>query len=296
MKINYQTIMRNLIKYFALFIFCIFASNTLAQSEFSIGAGGGSTHFYGSISSDKNIGYQMQVDGRYKFNSTFSTGLSFQYATLKSSRLTDAGSVGSYFDTNTKNVNVHLQMNVLSLLPEPRTLTKLRVALDVGPGLMFYDDIAFVRNSNGDFEYDLTHKGEGGNGTAYKMHFGGEVGYELTDKLEVFGSILGNYIFSSDVDGYSVYNNGNSNSSNDFYYTTTVGLKYDVWSGDHQSKVGTRTKKVDTGVKKVKKANISNKKGKLKTRISNWKARKNTRNTVKNNRQKDIRTKGNYVR
>lgn len=207
-----------------------------SMSEFAMGFGGGSTHFYGSIPPDNNIGRLVQLDARYKFNEIFSTSLSFQYATLKASRLDETGNTTGYFDTKSKNVDIHLQTNILPFIKKTRKPEKLRIALDLGPGLMFYNEMAYILDSNGKLVSDLVHKDSHGTGTAYKVHFGGEVGYKVTDKLEIFGSILGNYIFTSEVDGYEHYNNGTAEAANDFYYTTTFGLRYDLRSSTPKKK------------------------------------------------------------
>lgn len=284
--------MRNFIKTFAVFTCWVFASNTIAQSEaqsdFSMGLGGGSTHFYGSIPLNNNIGRLVQLDGRYKFNETFSTSLSFQYATLKASRLGDTGNTSGYFDSKTKNADIHFQIDVLSFGEETQTPRKLRIALDMGPGLMFYDEMAYIKNSNGELVPDYVHKDSHGTGTAYKVHLGGEIGYKVTDKLEIFGSILGNYIFSSEVDGYTHYNNKTSEATNDFYYTTTFGLRYDLWSNTPKNKRVTQPRTHNNDRWKGRKTVEQNKSKEVKNKNKRWEGRQNTEETI--NKEKSSKT------
>lgn len=220
--------MKNLTLAILIFLCCTLAQDTLAQNNISIGLGAGTTHFYGSYESGNNMSYLGYVEARYKLNETFSTSISYTHAKLVAYDFNETENTLKYFNTKTNNIDLHLQFNIMSFAQETTTPRKLRVILDMGPGIMLFSDRSYMLSSDNDVIDDEIHTDDKGDNIGYKIHFGGEVGFDATDRIEIFGSLLGNYCFSSDVDGYSYYNNKTIEAANDFYYTTTVGLRYKI--------------------------------------------------------------------
>lgn len=218
--------MKNLTKTILIGLCCILSSNSIAQNNLSIGLGAGTTHFYGSYEDEYNISHLAYVEARYKFNNAFSTNISYTRAKLVACDLNADENTVKYFNTKTDNIDLHLQLNLMSFVQETATPRKLRVVLDMGPGVMLFSDRSYLLTNNNSVIEDELHNDNDYENSAYKIHFGGELGFDATERIEIFASILGNYCFTSDIDGYNIYNNQTTEAANDFFYTTTVGLRF----------------------------------------------------------------------
>lgn len=224
-----------------------------AQSNFSMSMGMGTTHYLGSIAQSENMSINSNIGGYYKFNNIFSTGLLYNHIYLKATRLDSNDTPTNYFNTTSNNLSLHLQFNIMELFSAPeqsyignygaenrnnkKFSKRLRIALDFGPGIMFYNTQSYLRQ-NGEMIPDTIHNNKGGNytGMAIIFHLGGEVGYEVYDNIELFANFYGNVALSSEIDGYNYANKSNQPNNtlaNDYYYTTTIGLRYAISSKRH---------------------------------------------------------------
>lgn len=206
------------------------ASLIYSQKGLYLGGGGGTTFYYGSITQRENMGYVGGVNAIYQFSSQIGVGLSYNYNTLQASR-TAYGSEYS-FEGTLSAVDLHLYADLIGIIRNSQNYSPVKAKIDLGAGYISYDATAYLNGNVDDVHFDNAPSV----GNNYKVHFGGELDYNITDNITAYASLLGNYCLTSDVDAYSYYTkNGiaKSPTKNDFYYTTTVGARYYFASTGH---------------------------------------------------------------
>ncbi len=214
--------MRKLIIIISLFTL-IPLSQISAQKGFYVGAGGGLTFYYGSISQKENLGYTGGINGMYQFNNQVGVGLSYNYNTLQASRTLNTTEY--HFDGTLSSIDFHIYADLIGIIRNSSDYSPVKAKIDLGAGLISYDATAYLNGIEDKVHFDAPPS----QGSSYKLHFGGELDYNITSNISAYISLLGNYCMTSDVDAYAYYTkNGiaRSPTKNDFYYTTMIGARY----------------------------------------------------------------------
>lgn len=198
-------------------------SLSFAQRGLYVGAGGGTTFYYGSITGRDIMGFSGGANASYQFNDQIGVGLAYNANTLQASR--DAYGSEYHFEGTLNAVEFHLYTDLIGIIRNNSNYSPVKVKIDLGAGLINYDATAYLNGVVDRVHFDSPPS----KGSSYKVHIGLELDYNITEHISTYFSILGNYCLTSDVDAYAYYTkNGvaRTPTKNDFYYATTVGARY----------------------------------------------------------------------
>ena len=269
--------------YILAFLAALPIGRIIAQQGFSFGVGGGPNFFFGSLTEEEKVGYTGQFDVRYDFNSKISSTLSYSFNHLQAARYFPSGLTDKYFQTSASNIDLHIGFDILQISQVVSQDFPLKVIFDLGFGYSFYNEALYYGDGHTGEKIDrpnLDYKvGEHGPGSAAKAHLGGEVVYSFSPKASVFASILGNYYFTSAVDGYEHrIGNPETETLNDFYYSSVIGCRFKI------EKIGF----ANTSRKSASGSYLNNRHGSLfeNFRFKQYTGRKSPKETYESNKAK----------
>lgn len=272
--------------YILIFIIVVPFGKVIAQQGLSVGIGGGPNYFYGSIIEAKNIGFSGSLDARYNFSDQIHTTLSYSFNKLQASQLSGA-KTAYYFDTNANNLDLHIGFNILQLAQIVDKNSPLRITLDMGFGISFYDEGLYYGDANPSKENDVHYgyQAKHGKGSSPKYLVGGEASYSINDTYSIFFNFLGHHYFTSEVDGKSHYiNDPATETYNDNYFTMSLGARYylDTNGAGKQSK--TRRKSPNGFYRNDKNGSIFQN-----FRFNRYSGKKSPKQSIKSNKSKQPR-------